>query len=320
MNLRNKLTGTRVEVANLVVLAAVFAVFFIGAPEVFFRFNIYYSFMSTIPAIGMLALSVTFVVVLGEMDLSFPSVFALASWVLGTVFQVTGSLGLGVILALVAGTLAGLINTIFVVRIGIPSLVGTIGAMFFWRGLVNVLASGEGISLAATQGSFLHQVFVGRIAGVVPAQMVWFVALGIIFYIILNRHRFGSHLLFVGDNPRSAHMMGINVNRVKTIAFMQTGFFAALVGVISTLEVTYFWPSQGQGFLLTALAAVFVGGTSVFGGTGSILGTFTGALVIGSLEAGIIAIGLSGFWTQLVYGFIIMASVSVYTVLLRHRR
>lgn len=320
MNLKNKLSEARVEVANIVVLVVVFAVFFIGAPDVFFQYNIYYSFMSTIPEIGILALSVTLVVVLGEMDLSFPSVLALSAWVMGTVFQLTGNLGVAILLALITGTLAGLINTIFVVRIGIPSLVGTIGAMFFWRGLVNVLASGSGISLAATQGSFFHQLFVGRIGGVLPAQTVWFVGLAILFFLVLNRHRFGSHLLFVGDNSNSARMMGINVKRVKTIAFVQTGFFAALVGVISTLEVTYFWPSQGQGYLLTALAAVFVGGTSVFGGTGSIIGTFTGALIIGSLEAGIIAIGLSGFWTQLIYGFIIMASVSIYTVLLRNRR
>ena len=83
--------------------------------------------------------------------------------------------------------------------------------------------------------------------------------------------------------------------------------------------MTYFWPSQGQGYLLTALAAVFVGGTSVFGGMGSIVGTFIGAIIIGSLEAGIISIGLSGFWIQFIYGLIIMASVSTYTTLLRKR-
>ena len=100
--------------------------------------------------------------------------------------------------------------------------------------------------------------------------------LGIAFWLLMNRHRFGSHVLFVGDNMDSSRMMGINVERVKTIVFMQMGFFAAFAGILSTLEVTYFWPSQGQGYLLTTLAAVFIGGTSVFGGMGTIFGTFTG--------------------------------------------
>jgi simple sugar transport system permease protein len=145
------------------------------------------------------------------------------------------------------------------------------------------------------------------------------VVLGIGFWLLMNRHRFGSHILFVGDNMESSRMMGINVERVKTIVFMQMGFFAAFAGILSTLEVTYFWPSQGQGYLLTTLAAVFIGGTSVFGGMGTILGTFAGAIIIGSLEAGIIAIGLTGFWIQLIYGLIIMVSVSIYAILLRRK-
>jgi simple sugar transport system permease protein len=98
---------------------------------------------------------------------------------------------------------------------------------------------------------------------------------------------------------------------------MQLGAFSAFAGILSTLEVTYFWPSQGQAYLMAALAAVFIGGTSVFGGMGTIFGTFMGALIIGSLEAGIISIGLSGFWIQFIYGLIIMASVSVYATLMR---
>jgi simple sugar transport system permease protein len=81
---------------------------------------------------------------------------------------------------------------------------------------------------------------------------------------------------------------------------------------LSNLEVTYFWPSQGQGYLMTTLAAVFIGGTSVYGGKGTIFGSFIGALIIGTLEAGIIAIGLTGFWIELIYGLIIIIAVSIY--------
>jgi simple sugar transport system permease protein len=191
--------------------------------------------------------------------------------------------------------------------------------MFFFRGMVNVIAQGKGIPLVKAKTTLVYSLSVGRIGGVIPAQAVWMLVLGIAFWLLLNRHRFGSHILFVGDNMDSSRMMGINVERIKTMVFMQMGFFAAFAGILSTLEVTYFWPSQGQGYLLTTLAAVFIGGTSVFGGMGTIFGTFVGAIIIGSLEAGIIAIGLTGFWIQLIYGLIIMVSVSIYALLLKRK-
>src|SRR3546814_20635257 len=93
------------------------------------------------------------------------------------------------------------------------------------------------------------------------------------------------------------------------------GAFAAFAGVFATLEVSYFWPSQGEGMLLTALAAVFIGGTSVFGGNGTMLGSFLGVLIIGSLEAGIVAIGLTGFWVPLIYVLINTVSDCTYAIL-----
>jgi simple sugar transport system permease protein len=217
------------------------------------------------------------------------------------------------------GLAAGALNSVLIVRVGIPSLVATIGTMFFFRGMVNVIAQGKGIPLVAAKGTLFYSLCVGRIGGIVPAQAVWMLLLGIGFWLLLNRHKFGSHVLFVGDNMESSRMMGIHVEGVKTIVFMQMGFFAAFAGILSTLEVTYFWPSQGQGYLLTTLAAVFIGGTSVFGGMGTIFGTFAGAIIIGSLEAGIIAIGLTGFWIQFIYGLIIIVSVSIYAILLRRK-
>lgn len=305
------------ETGIFVVFILVWAIFLIGNPRVFTGYHIYYSLMSTIPFIGILALSVTLVVVLGEIDLSFPSVVGITSWIFATVFALTQNLLIAAIAAFAVGIAAGFVNAFLVVRIGIPSLVATIGTMFLFRGLTNVAAAGNGIALSSARGHFIYELSVGRLFGLIPAQALWMLGLGVAFWLLLNRHRFGGHLLFVGDNPESARMMGINVGRVKTIAFVQVGFFSALVAILSTLEVTYFWPNQGTGYLMTGLAAVFVGGTSVFGGMGTILGTFLGALIIGSLEAGIVAIGLTGFWTQFIYGAIITVSVAIYALLMR---
>jgi simple sugar transport system permease protein len=309
----------RLEISISAVMVGIFLLFIIGNPKVFTRFDIYYSFMSTIPFFGIMALAMTPVVTLGEMDLSFPSVLALSALLFGKVFTLTGNIWLAVLACLAIGLLAGALNALLIIYVGIPSLVATIGTMFFFRGMVNVIAQGKGIPLVAAKTTLVYTLSVGRIGGVIPAQAVWMLFLGIAFWLLMNRHRFGSHVLFVGDNMDSSRMMGIHVERVKTIVFMQMGFFAAFAGILSTLEVTYFWPSQGQGYLLTTLAAVFIGGTSVFGGMGTILGTFVGAIIIGSLEAGIIAIGLTGFWIQFIYGLIIIVSVSIYALLLKRK-
>lgn len=323
-----KLRALKLEISITVVLVVIFLLFvnpWIGNPMVFTHFDIYYSFMSTIPFFGIMALALTLIVTLGQMDLSFPSVLAFSAWMFGKVFEKTGNIWLAAFVCFAIGIAAGALNSLLIVKIGIPSLVATIGTMFFFRGMVNVCAQGKGIPLVKAKETLFYTLCVGRIhipfteERSIPAQAIWFLILGICFWILLNRHRFGSHLLFVGDNEESSRMMGISVNWVKAIAFMQMGFFAAFAGILSTLEVTYFWPSQGQGYLLTTIAAVFVGGTSVFGGMGTIYGTFIGALIIGSLEAGIVAIGLTGFWTQVIYGLIIMVSVSIYATLLKKK-
>jgi simple sugar transport system permease protein len=321
--MRNEARGRelRLELSILGVFVGIFLFFIIGSPTVFTRFDIYYSFMSTIPFSGIMALAATFVVVSGEIDLSFPSIMGFSGWVFAKLSNVMVNRGMSpdlviVLAALVCfatGIFAGFMNGILVLKTRIPSLVATIGTMFFWRGLVNVAGQGFGETLVPLKETVLFKIFVGRLGGVLPAQAIWFLALSVLFWLALKRHRFGAHVLIVGDNVQSARMMGIRVTGIKMIVFMQMGFFASLAGILASLEVTYLWPSMGEGYLLRTLAAVFVGGTSVFGGMGTILGTFIGAIIIGSLEGGIVAIGLTGFWTQLIYGLIIVVSLSIYS-------
>jgi simple sugar transport system permease protein len=264
-----------------------------------------------------MALSMTFIVTLGLIDLSFPSVVALGAWLFGTVFHMTGSVFPALLAAVAIGLAAGAVNAFLIVKINIPSLVATIGTMFFFRGLANVLAQGKGISLADAIDTPWYNILVGRIADILPMQFIWFIVLGIILGLLYKRHTFGAHVLAIGDNEASAEMMGINVGKIKAIVFIQMGAMAGFCGVLATLEVNYFWPTMGEGTLLATLAAVFIGGTSVYGGRGTMFGTFAGCLIIGSLEAGIIAIGLSGFVVKLVFGLIITLSVSLYAILMK---
>jgi len=310
-----KLNEFRLQWSMFAVLVAVLAVFIIGSPRVFLGSSIYYSFMSTIPFMTIMALALTPVIICAEIDLSFPSIMGFAAWVFVSLSALTGNPTLALVISLITGLLAGLLNGILVVKVGVPSLIVTIGTMFLWRGLIMVCSAGVGKTLVPVKGTILFKSLVGRIGGVVPAQALWAVALAFLFWLILNRRKLGSHIYFTGDNIESARMMGIPVNKVKMLVFAQLGFFAAFAGILASLEVLYYWPTLGEGYLLRTIASVFLGGTSVFGGMGTIFGTFVGCVIIGSLEAGVISIGLTGFWTQLIYGLVIVISVGIHSIL-----
>lgn len=303
------------QIGIFFVLLAIWAIFIIGAPQTFLSREIYAAFMSTIPFFAIMALPLTMVVIAGEMDLSFPSIMAVGTLVFVGVVQVTGNVMLAVIFCLAAGFLAGLLNGVIVVMLGIPSLVATIGTQFFWRGVVLVITGGKPASLVPVKETVLHAGTVGRIGGYVPAQMLWTVVVAILVWVILNRHRLGAHVYLTGDNRDSARLMGVNVDRTRMLVFAMVGLAAAFAGLLASLEVNYFWVTLGEGYLLKTLAAVFLGGTSVFGGTGTVFGTFIACFIIGAIEAGIVAIGLTGFWTQLLYGLIIVVSVSMQSIL-----
>ena len=144
-----------------------------------------------------------------------------------------------------------------------------------------------------------------------------FIAIAMLAWVLLNRHRLGQNAYVIGDNAQTARLMGVPTRRTRITLFVLVGVAAALAGMMNSLQIVNFYPGLGQGLLLPALAAVFIGGTSVFGGRGTIYGTFIGALMIGAIPAGIVAAGLTDFWTQAIYGAIILISISIHAILQR---
>lgn len=304
------------------VFVSLWIIFIVSAPDTFLSPQIYSAFMSSIPFFAIMAIPLTIVVIAKEMDLSFPSIMAMGMVAFSFTYNGTAFIGsttirvfLGIIAALLAGAIIGWINGIIIVKFGIPSLVVTIGTQFFWRGAVLVLTSGTNFPLEYIRDTIFYPILVGKIGGYFPMQMVWLIVITILGWILLNRHRFGAHVYLIGDNTSSAELMGVNTGRTRIQVFMLIGFISAFAGLFYSFYIAYFWPSLGSGYLLNTLASVFLGGTSVFGGTGTILGTFLGSFIIGAIEAATVAIGLTGFWTQLIYGFIIVLSVIMHTYL-----
>jgi simple sugar transport system permease protein len=304
----------------IVVFALMLALFMYTAPTVFLQPFIYTTFLSTLPPLVLLAIGLTFVIGAGEIDLCFPAIIAFSGFVFAILFKEYDLGWVAVVAALASGVLVGFINGVLVATIGIPSFMATLATQFFWAGMATVLSGGKSYALREAEGSSVWAWIVGRPfadsatawLAQLPLQALWTSIIVVFLWFILTRHRFGEHILFIGDSNDVSRVVGIDVDREKIKLFMLMGFLAASAAIMLTLENKNFFGNQGQGYLLTAIASVLIGGTSIFGGRATIVGTVFGCLIIGMVEAGLVASGLTGAWVRTVQGLIFMISIIFY--------
>ena len=196
----------------------------------------------------------------------------------------------------------------------------TLGTQFFWAGMATVLSGGKSYALRGVDKSSVWRWIVGPPFASMPnswlaevsIQSLWTAVIVGFLWLVLNRHRFGEHTLFIGDSNDVARVVGIDVDREKIKIFTLMGFLAACAALMLTLENKNFFGNQGQGYLLTAIASVLIGGTSIFGGRATVLGTVFGCLIIGMVEAGLVASGLTGAWVRTVQGLIFLTAIIFY--------
>jgi simple sugar transport system permease protein len=305
----------------IIVFVLLIALFMYAAPEVFLRPYIYTTFLSTLPPLVLLAAGLTFVIGAGEIDLCFPAIIAFSGFVFAVLFKEYDLGWIAVLAGLASGILVGFVNGVIVAKVGIPSFMTTLGTQFFWAGMATVLSGGKSYALRGAEESSVWRWIVGRpfesITSVdwlqqVSIQALWTAIIVFILWLVLTRHRFGEHTLFIGDSNDVSRVVGIDVDREKIKIFTLMGFLAACAAIILTLENKNFFGNQGQGYLLTAIASVLIGGTSIFGGQATIVGTVFGCFIIGMIEAGLVASGLTGAWVRTVQGLIFLIAIIFY--------
>jgi simple sugar transport system permease protein len=312
----------RIEGLPIMLVFVLLLLFFMWqAPAAFLAPNMYTTFLTTLPPLILLALGLTFVIGAGEIDLSFPSVIAFSGFVFAVLFKEYGLGWLAVLAAVAAGMFVGLINGLLIAKVGIPSFIATLGTQFFWTGMAAVLSGGKSYALRGAEGSSVWQVIVGRPfaepgkfdwPNQIAVSPLWTAAICVLLWFILNRHRFGEHVLFIGDSNAVSRVVGINVAREKVKLFVMMGTLASLAAVILTLENKNFFGNQGQGYLLTAIAAVLIGGTSIFGGKATIVGTVFGCFVMIIMQPGLVAMGLTGSLVLTVQGLVFLVAIIFY--------
>ena len=241
----------------IIVFVLLLLLFMYRAPEVFLAPYIYTTFLSTLPPLILLATGLTFVIGGGEIDLSFPSIIAFSGFVFAVLFKEYNLGWIAVIAALASGVLVGFVNGIIIAKIGIPSFMTTLGTQFFWAGMATVLSGGKSYALRGAEESSVWQWIVGRpfasstdIAWLqqLSIQGLWTAVIVGLLWLVLNRHRFGEHTLFIGDSNDVSRVVGIDVDREKIKIFTLMGFLAACAAIILTLENKNFFGNQGQGY------------------------------------------------------------------------
>ena len=283
-------------------------VFLIGAPEAWIRPNLHQSVFVMMPTLLFMVIPLVFLVTSGEIDLSFASTYGLAAYVFALL--VTGGVdpAIAFIGGVCTGALVGASVGALIVFGRLSSLVASLGVLFLIRGFLFVSTNSRSITLLDIDTHWMYPMLVGKIYGL-PVQVLWALGFIILSYYLFNRHVFGIHVHHVGDNEVSAAQMGVNVKAVKIKAFMFVGIGAAIAGMFTTLITYTFFPTQGFGYLLLALAAVFIGGTPYWGGLGTIVGAVFGVGVIAYMEIGVVAVGMSGTWRQFFNGLIILLAL-----------
>ena len=269
---------------------------------------------------GILALGMTFVIITGGIDLSVGSIVGLVGMLAGGMIQegVTISIAgvtlyFSVPVIIIFMLIIGAINGLIITKLNVAPFITTLGTMYMCRGFASLRSGGatfsdingyEGLGnegFKALGSNFLN----------IPAGVYVFAVLAVIAVILLKKIPFGWYVLAVGGNEKSARLSGIKADKIKILVYMISGFCAAWAGMINTAQLSAAHPASGDGWEMNAIAATVLGGTSMAGGSGTILGTVVGAFVIGVINDGMTMCGVSEFWQQVIRGAVIIFAVVI---------
>ena len=287
--------------------ALVLFVAFSLATPLFLTGDNLFNMVRNITFTGIVAVGMTYLLVAGEIDLSVGSTYGFLTMVMG-ILVARGQFDpwLAMAAVVVLGTLIGLVNGLIVTRVGIPSFIVTLAMLTAYRSLAVVVSNQLPINVEPT--GLFFDVTGGYIGGTFPWLIVWLAAIMVIGGFILSRTKFGSDIYATGGDPEAARNNGIAIRRIKTICFMIT---SGLCGVVAALLIGYLHvaaPTTGTGFEFRVIGAVIVGGVALTGGRGSVYGSFMGAIIIGMISSGLVLLGFSQYWGDIVTGLLIVCT------------
>jgi ribose transport system permease protein len=214
-------------------------------------------------------------------------------------------------IVIIIGAVIGLVNGLFTTMFGMPSFIVTLGMLGILRGSALILSGAWPIIIKLPEEHSFLNITAGYVFKIVPAQIFWMIGIMLIAGFVLSKTRFGAHVYATGGNEEAARLSGIPVKRIKIITFMITGVLCGVAATLLLGQVKSAFPLAGTGFEIDVIAAVVIGGTQLFGGRGSILGTLLGALIIGMITNGLVLLGVNAYVEPLAKGCIIIIAVLI---------
>ena len=306
-----KLRKQLAALISLFLLVAIFA----SRAEYFLTLNNLLTVGLQTAVIGVIAVGMTYVVITGGIDLSVGSILAFSGMVVGFCIDNTeeiGGLGLpivpAIVLGLLAGTLCGLANGFFIAKANIPPFISTLGLMITLRGLALIITNAKPIFIDSLSYELIAG---GTIFGIVPYPVIYLLVIGVVFAFILRRTVVGKRVYALGSNEEAARLSGVNVVRTKLFVYGLSGFLCAVSSVILSSRLVSAQPTEGAGYELEAIAAVVIGGASLSGGRGTIIGTIIGAFIISVSRNGLNMLNVSASWQLIMIGIVILLTVFI---------
>lgn len=292
-------------------------VFFSIASSNFFTWSNISGILLSTAVIGILALGTTFVIITGGIDLSIGTGMTLSAVMTG-IFLVNLELPLlvGVLGGILTGALIGFINGFNVAILGLPPFIATLAMMLIAQGLALVISGVRPIYFSSVPG--FKDIALGTLVPGLPNAVLILFLLAIVAYIVLGKTIVGRYTFAIGSNEEATRLSGVNTRTWKIIIYTVAGLFTGIAGVIIASRLDSAQPQIGSGYELQAIAAVIIGGTSLLGGRGSIMGTLIGALIMSVLINGLRIMSIQTEWQNVVVGLVIL--VAVFTDSLRQRR
>ncbi|MCB8924116.1 MAG: ABC transporter permease [Ardenticatenaceae bacterium] len=296
-------------------LIVMFVVFSLASPN-FFQFSNIVGILLATAVNGVLALGVTFVIITAGIDLSVGTVMTLSAVMTGVFITNLGlPIPVGVIGGLLTGGFAGWINGTVISKMRVPPFVTTLGMLYVAKGLALVISGLKPIYF--TEDPAFTKIAMGDIGGIPYAVLIFFGA-AIVAHIILNKTILGRYTFALGSNEEATRLSGVNTDKWKTAVYALAGLYSGLAGVLIASRLNSAQPALGAGYELDAIAAVVIGGTSLSGGEGTILGTVIGAFIISVLTNGLRILSVPQEWQIVVTGGILI--LAVYADMLRRRQ
>lgn len=298
------------EVGVAVALIVVYAVFFSMKRE-FLTAGALGDIVTVAAELGVVTVGISFLMISGEMDLSVGSSFALSGMILAILVTRTAcNPYLGFIVALACGASIGALNGFVTLSARIPSFISTLGAMMFWRGVGLYITQGWPISVFEDV-PLLKWLGGARVYSTLHISAVWWLALASVFWFTLQKTAYGNWVFATGGRRAAARALGVPDTRVKLVNFILAGLLAGLAGCLQLGRMGSMSPVWGQEVALEAIAAAVVGGNSLTGGVGTILGAILGTLTMASIRIGLVMVGAPAYWYMAFVGFIVVASVAL---------